>query len=465
VQELLVAASDRVLHEFKDTPSVRMEVMNTVARLLLDINEFERAGVLWRESMKIGRELQITHSDEYVDALIGVATAGRLLARGEEAAAARDEALQILDARNDQTSLLRARALGTTIAQFSPDPEREIRLVSAAVKLFEARYPNDPGHFNSVFALGQLQRTQGDMRSAVGHFQAASRVFQQSGLQAYSDLGSSYAWAAFCEMQLGQVDDALRNYAKGVPLLRQHAGDVSLYTRIHLGLYGQALHQSGRVKEAHEYFDLVFSSEPAAKPAVVEFDTAAYKALALLQEGQPARALAVLEPYADHWLEFGRRFVPNGVRYRTVRARALTEQGQIAAARAELARVHELPPFYGYPAQSSDAYLAAVIHVALAQNDLPTARAALAQHGPVEPTSEFNLDYLQLATDTARLKVRMGDIDGAIAQVDAALAHLEEHAGKSNFPFVRRALQRVRDEASAARTITRSQNDPVPPPA
>ena len=451
VHELLVDASDKVLHQFTDAPAVRMELMNTVARLLIDINEFERAGTLSREAVKIARELHLTSSDEYIEGLIGVAMVGRLLGRGEEAAVARDAALQALDARSDQTSLLRARALGTTIAQFSPDPEREIRLVSAAVELFKTRYPNDPGHFNSVYALGQLQRTQGDMRRAVEYFRAASEVFQQSGLQAYSDLGASYAWAAFCEMQLGWVDDALRDFEKGVRLLRQHAGDGSLYTRVHLGLYGQALHQAGRIEQAHEYFDLVLKPEHVAKPTAVEFDTAVYKAHGLLDEGQPDRALAVLEPYTSQWAEFGKRFVPNGVQYLAVRARALAALGKNAVARSELTHVDELPPFYGYPAHASDRYLAAVIHVALADNDLPTARAALDQHGPVRAPPEFNLDYLQLAVDSARLKRRMGDIDGAIALADAALAHLQEHAGKSNFSFMRQALQQVRSDAQAAR--------------
>ncbi|WP_198683387.1 serine/threonine-protein kinase [Peristeroidobacter agariperforans] len=443
VHELLVAASDKVLHDLTDTPAVRMEVMNTVAGLLIDINEFDRAGTLYRESVKIAREMRLTGADAYVEGLIGVAFAGRLLGRGKEAAEARDEALRVLDGRNDRTSLLRARAMGTTIAQFSADPMHEIELMTAAVELFKTRYPNDPGHFNSVFALGQLHRTQGDMRAAVKYFQAASQVFEQSGLQAYSDLGSSYAWAAFCEMQLGWVDDALRDYEKGIELLRQHAGDVSIYTRIHLGLYGQALHQAGKLEQAHQYFDLVLTPEHVANPTAVEFDTAVYKALGLLQEGRSQQALAVLDPYGQRAIEFGTRFVPNGVQYFAVRARALALQGKIAAAKAELTRVAELPQFYGVPAQKSDCYLAAVIDVALADNDLPTARAALAQRGPLDAPREFDLDYLQLVMESARLKQRMGDLHGAGELTSAALAHLQKHAGNSNFAFMRQELQRV----------------------
>src|SRR5690606_27000604 len=155
--------------------------------------------------------------------------------------------------------------------------------------------------------------------------------------------------------------------------------------------------------------------------------------------------------FAEHWLELGSRFVPNGVGYLDVRARALTLQGKIAEARAELARVTELPTYYGLPAQSSDSYLAAVIHVALAANDLPAARAALAQRGSLEAPDAFNLDYLQLAIESARLKLRMGDVSGASALTDAALAHLRDHAGETNFAFMREPLEQIRREADALR--------------
>lgn len=453
VHELLVAAGDGVFREFADTPALRMEVMNTVARLLLDIDEFDRAGNLWRESVRIARELQLTEGDTYVEALIGVATAGRLLGRGEEALAARDEALTVLDARNDHTSLLRARALGTTIAQLAPEPAREIELVSAAVRLFETRYPNNPGYFNAVYVLGHLKRTQGDMGGAVEHFREAGQVFEKTGSQDFTNLGASFAWAAFCEMQLGRVADALRDYDKGIALLRQHAGETSMFTRVHLGLYARALHQAGRTKEAREYFDVVLAPTYLAKPTSVEFDTAVYRASGLLQEGRPAEALAVLDPFVTTWLEFGKRFVPNGVQYLAVRARARANLGKIEAGRAELALVDELPPIYGKSPREADTYIAAAIDVSLAGDDLAAAQAALAQHGALTPPSDFDLDYVQLATEIARMKLRLKDATAATAVARAALAHLRSHAGEEGFPFLRDALLRVVEAARAAKAL------------
>lgn len=451
VREVLVAAGDSVLNQFQDAPAVRMEVINTVARLLLDINEFDRANVLWRESVKIARELQLTSGDAYVEALIGVATAGRLLGQGEEALAARDEAIQVLDERNDQTSLLRARAMGTTVAQFAPDPAKEIQLVEAAAKLFETRFPNHPGYFNTVYVLGHLQRTQGDMRGALEHFRAAGQVFENTGSQDFTNLGASFAWAAHCEVQLGQVSEALRDYEKGLALLRQHAGEGSMFTRAHLGMFAQTLHYAGRIKEAHAQYDAVLTPEYLAKPTTVEFDTAVYKAESLLEENRPRDVLATLEPFNKSWPEFGKRFVPVGIRYLAMRARALAQLGQPRAATEELARVGELPPFYGQAPQQFEPFIAAAIDVALANDDLQAARAALAQRSSSAVPEEFDLEYVQLAREIARLQLRSNDAAAAIAGVDAALTHLRTHAGDKNFAEVRAALSRARAEATHAR--------------
>jgi serine/threonine-protein kinase len=447
VRELLVAAGDSVLNQFQDTPAVRMEVINTVARLLLDINEFDRANALWRESVKIARELQLTRGDAYVEALIGVATSGRLLGQGEEALAARNEAVKVLDDRNDRTSLLRARAMGTTVAQFAPDPAQEIQLVTAAAKLFEARYPNDPGYFTTVYVLGHLQRTQGDMRGALEQFRAAGQVFEKTGSQDFTNLGASFAWAAHCEVQLGQVSEALRDYEKGLALLRQHAGESSMFTRVHLGIFAQALHYAGRIKEAHEQYDAVLKPEYLAKPTAVEFDTAVYKAESLLEEKRPRDVLKALEPFGASWPEFGKRFVPVGIRYLATRARALAQLGQSAAATDVLGHVDELPPFYGQAPRQFDPFIAAVVDVALANNDLDAARAVLAQRGAPKAPQDFDLEYVQLAREVARLKLRSNDAPGAVAEVDAALKHLRTYAGDTNFAEIRASLLSVRADA------------------
>ncbi len=443
VQELLVTAGDRVLREFSDTPVVHVEVMNTVARLLLDINEFDRASTLWQESVRIAREQQLTSSDGYVESLVGVATASRLLGRGEEALAARNQAIAELDARGDRDSLLRARALTTTVAQFAPDPAEEIRIMRDGVALFEARYPAEPAYFSAVYSLGHLLRTQGDMQAALTRFREATEVFERANSRDFTNLGASYAWAAFCEMQLGRIDEALRDYEKGIALLRQHAGDASIYTRIHLGLYADALQQSGQLAKAKVYFDEVLTPEAIAKPSSVEFDTAVYRANGLLQEGRPREALAALDLFKDSWLEFGKRFVLNGVQWLTARARAHAELGRFDAARQDLALVGELPAFYGVQAANLSDFLSGAIDVALKVGDLSMAKELLSRRESSTAPAGFDVSFVELSTSAAWLHLRLNDSRAALAEADAALAHLDQHVG-NGYPFARASVLHVR---------------------
>jgi tetratricopeptide (TPR) repeat protein len=341
--------------------------------------------------------------------------------------------------------------MGTTVAQFARDPAKEIQLVDAAVKLFQARYPTDPGYFSTAYVLGHLKRTQGDMRGALDHFRAAGQVFEKTGSRDFTNLGASFAWAAHCEVQLGQVGAALRDYEKGIALLRQHAGETSMFTRTHLGLFAQTLHYAGRIQDAHEQYDAVLTPEYLAKPTAVEFDTAVYKAESLLAENRARDVLRTLDPFATTWPEFGKRFVPVGVRYLGLRARALARIGQLPAAKETLSHVGELPPFYGRAPRQFDAFISAAIDVALAGEDLEGARAVLAQRENSGPPQQFDLEFVQLALEVARLQLRSNDAAGAIAEIDAALKHLQTYAGEAGFAELRAALMSVRADASRIR--------------
>jgi hypothetical protein len=66
--------------------------------------------------------------------------------------------------------------------------------------------------------------------------------------------------------------------------------------------------------------------------------------------------------------------------------------GHPRAATDELARISELPPFYGQAPQQSDPFIAAAIDVAPANDDLQAARAALAKRVSLAAPEEFDLE-------------------------------------------------------------------------
>lgn len=454
VSQMLIEAADRVETQFPDSPSVKLEVMNTVGRMLLDIEEFDRAEKLWQSATKVARENGLTKTDAYVEALIGTTHSSRLLGHGEPAGAARDEALAILDARGDKTSLMRARVLAASIAYLSKDSNREIALVREAVELFRVRYPTNPGYFNAINTLAHLNRTDMRFKEAAAMFRAAGEAFERSGSRDYTNYAASFGWAAFCELRIGRIGDALRNYEHGIPLLAQQIGSESIMVRMQSGLYAQALHQAGKTSESAAEFAKLLTPAALARADISTFDTSIYRADGLLDEGRAAEALRLLDLHGAHWVEFGRRFVPNGAQWLMLRARAQALLGRHAEARATLAEVSKLGLFYGLDPADADEYLAATIFVALRAGDLPAAQAARTRRGPLKLPTEFDPGFMEFAVAAGWLALRENDVKEALRLADLAGANLEAHTTPNSFPFLTADVQQLRSAALSSRSST-----------
>ncbi len=453
VRELLVDASDRVQGEFDDTPSVKLELLNTIAALLRDIDEYERTATLSTQAVEIARAHDLTASDAYVEALMGVAVASRLLGRAEQAVQARDESLRVLDARGDKTSLLRARANANTIAQLAPDKDREIALVDEAVKLFETRYPTEPAYFTALYYLGNLHRTQQRPAEAAVHFRRGIEVFPQVGSRDYTSFGASYAFAGECELWLGQIHAALRHYEQGLELLDRHAGTSSLVTRFQRTQYAEALHHAGRIADARAAYDEVTRTAPPGGATVVDFDVAVYGASGLLEEGRAREAQALLERFSSDWVEFGKRFVPNGRRWVAALAQAHAMQGRATEARKTLERLGDLPSlFYGDDPQTSPEYIAEASWIALAAGDVESAWTMITKASEFLRAEQehFNWGFVRLNTHAAEIASQRGDAVQALEMAERALQHLRAKADLNGFPFLEARALKARGDALLA---------------
>jgi serine/threonine-protein kinase len=449
VRELLLDASERVQTEFDDAPGVKLELLNTVAGLLRDIDEYERAIELSTQAAELARTKGMATSDGYVEALMGVTAAGRLLGRAEQAVQARDESLRVLDERRDQTSLLRARALTNTVAQLAPDKDREIALVEEAVRLFEARYPTEPAYFTALYYLGNLHRTQQHPAEAAAHFRRGIEVFDAVGSRDFTNLGASYAFTGECELWLGQIHAALENYRKGLEILDRHAGAGSQVTRFQRTQYAEGLHHAGRIDEAHAAFEAVRHNAPQGSTTIVDFNADVYEATGLLEQGRPREAQALLGRFAGSWVEYGKRFVPNGRRWLAATATAYAMQGRADEARRVLTRVVELPQYYGEDPATAPEYVTDVAWIELAAGDAEAAWQALmkaseslnAQH------DTFDWNFVRLATRAAEIAVRRGDAAQALAWADRALDHLHAKADRDGFPYLEARAFEARGDA------------------
>jgi hypothetical protein len=154
-----------------------------------------------------------------------------------------------------------------------------------------------------------------------------------------------------------------------------------------------------------------------------------------------------VDHFSTNWLEFGKRFLPSGVQWLVVRARAQAQLGQVDSARQTLARIAELPAFKGLRPEKSDEYSAAAMDIALQANDLAAAQAAFVNHGSSELPTTFDLGFLQFSMARAALELRMDNAQAAQATAETALAHLHQRAGQNEFPYWQADLRRIRDAA------------------
>ncbi len=453
VREVLLEASERLDDSLGESPAVQLELGNTIARLLRDIDEYERAAQLSRDAVTVARANGLTQSDAYVEALIGLATAARLLGHGEEALAARDESLQVLDARGDRTSLLRARANANTVAQFTRDLPREIELVAEAVQLFEQRYPNDPGRFSALYYLANLHRTNRQPVPAEAYFRQAIEAFGASGSRDYTTLGASHAFVGSSELWTGRIGDALRSFEAGLALLDRHAGTDSLVTRFQRAQYAEALHTAGRAAEAHAQFESLAAARARTTTTIADFDAAIYRSWAYVEEGRPREAEALLMEYADNWLEFGRRYVPNGRRWAIQLAFARAMQGRHDEARSALARLGELPKaHYDETLAASPDYAIEASWIELATGDAEAAWTTLNRAGELtgaEP-EDFATLYVRAQTRAAEIAARRGDPAAQVVHAERALRHLRQRAGSGTYPFLEARAQAQLGQGLAA---------------
>ncbi|MEQ1516920.1 MAG: hypothetical protein ABL931_10580, partial [Usitatibacteraceae bacterium] len=449
VREVLVEASERVPAAFHDAPALRAELSVKVATLLNDVDEFERAAKLFGDAVTISKAEGLGSSDLHVEALIGMTASLRVLGKGSDALAARDQAIALLDARGDTTSLLRARAGANSVSTLSRYPERELKLTMAALELYESRYPHDPGRFAAAVVVAQVHRSQGYWTSAEKYFRNAIALFPQVGSKDYVNLGGSHAWAAFCASKMGRIDTALKDFQTGIQILTEHAGGNALSTRFHRGLYAQTLHTAGRRDESHRLFAELERTVVSGRPTFLDFDNAIYHADALVNEGRPQTAIALLSSYSERHIELGKRFLPSGVRWATLLAKAHAMLGNAEKAESVLKRIADLPQQYSIPPQQLVDYKNDVSWILLAAKRFDDANATLkfGEDHPNGNTEYFNLAYVTLNIRAAEIASRAGDPALASARAELAIDHLTQWTTPSAFPYLRAAAFKARGDA------------------
>ncbi len=445
VRDVLIEAGDHIGQSFSDAPELRVEITVMLANLLIEVDEFERAAKLSRDAVALMRANNLAGTDLHVEALMYLSNAARMLGNAKEALGARDEALAVLDARDDRTSLLRMRVSANSIPFLSPDPEREIQLTREALTLIEQRYPSFAGRFAVTAILAQQYLTQEQWALAEHYFRVAIALFPQSNSKDYLSFATTHGTAGYCALHLGRTEDALRDLETGIRMLSENTGENALTTRSHRGVYASALHLGGRSAEAHRLWDQLRQSAIPGEPSEADFEIALYEAEALMQEGRPRLAVERLNAQSAQYVEMGKRVYDDGVHWATLLALAHAMQGHTQEAAAALKRIDELPRQNSLPPQELIVYKMDVTWILLSTGRLDEAAAAL-RFGKDPTTGEpadFAEGYVNANLRAAEIAVLQGDVGLARAHSQRALDHLAQRLAPGAMPWLQAEARKV----------------------
>ncbi|MBK8321682.1 MAG: serine/threonine protein kinase [Betaproteobacteria bacterium] len=445
VRELLVQSADRLPAAFDDSPPLKLELLVTVGRLLVDVEEVKRAADLFAKADETATKAGLKGSDLHVDALAGLAESLRMTGRGQEGLQARERGIGYLDARGDRDSLLRARLVANPSSAATRDVDKERKRVGEVIGIFAAKYPEHPSRYLALATAGHLERASGNLKGAYERFLEAEKVFAATGSRDFTSLGNTHAWAAFCAFRIGKIAESLAQSETGLALLDEHAGKDSQVTRFHRGLRAEVLHRAGREAEAYAIWESLRKVGAGKDQNATDFNNAIYEADARLRDGEPKRAVALLEPYAANHARFGAQFFPNGVHWATLLAHARFLTGDAAGAEAALARVKDVPQNFTNPAEQMVQYVLDVSAIRLAQGRLDDAWKVLTVEGGklYDDYGEFSMYYVLQRVRAAEIALARKDRAAAGRYVAEAKAHLRRDVAPGVMPFLDEAVERV----------------------
>jgi hypothetical protein len=205
------------------------------------------------------------------------------------------------------------------------------------------------------------------------------------------------------------------------------------------------LHRAGREAEAYAIWESLRKVGAGKDQNATDFNNAIYEADARLRDGEPKRAVALLEPYAANHARFGAQFFPNGVHWATLLAHARFLTGDAAGAEAALARVKDVPQNFTNPAEQMVQYVLDVSAIRLAQGRLDDAWKVLTVEGGklYDDYGEFSMYYVLQRVRAAEIAPARKDRAAAGRYVAEAKAHLRRDVAPGVMPFLDEAVERA----------------------
>ncbi len=453
VQELLLEASGRVEKEFVDTPLLKAELLTTVGKQLLDIEEHGRAFELFSQADSLIKSIEplnrtVGVTDELrINTLAGLIQSARLTGKAEKAREARMEILALAKTLPLESHALRGRALNASPGPFAVNQREEEAIFRQSVQLHDKYLSKSQSRISAHHVLAQILRLQGRFSEAREEFLAAISAFDETGSNDKVARAELQAWGAFCASRIGRLDLSVAEYPNALITIETELGSLSLNLQFHKSIYAEILISAGYFAKAEPIFSELLRPDFVQNPRVAQFDATVYYASALNNRKQAVQAkdtLLAMKPYVQ---KFGAMFPINGGQWYLQLAHSQALLGEHDAARLTLASLNDAS--FTYDKKYYD-YRTVASQVALLSGNPAAAWRELTMDGTASiPTVDLNKPQLNDAAmwlhyQAARVKFAQQDFVQASHHINIAVHLFELIKPKEAYAIERAELSQLR---------------------
>jgi eukaryotic-like serine/threonine-protein kinase len=298
-RELLDLGSKQVDQGLGAAPEARAAVLGTLADMYYQLGmNAEAASNRMREVAAL-KEAYGPKDPRVASELLSYAADIADLPERSQAAAALEEARQILDSAHDNSSETRGKLLVMLAQANRYTAIDKMRMYAdQAVAFFRQRYPHSSNLSLSLAFAGSARLQQGDA-------EGAEAAFHQALTEVASNEGEKSAWAVFpliglAEAQdaLGKVEDAERSYRSAFEVAKASFGDYHPETLLAEAKLGAYLQSTGRPVEGNRWMETAVAGVGKGKggytPPYVAAVLAGMRARALLADGRLEEAAPLM---------------------------------------------------------------------------------------------------------------------------------------------------------------------------
>ena len=303
--ELLEASAGRIHHDLANDPDTEIELLGVVTDIFSATDEQDQYSRFHKQYMDLLRVRYGVLDPRYILGTLNEADAA--IERG-----ARNTAGQIL---RQADALIRRAHLENSVerglwwvtradllrGEAVAGADRKAAL-QQAIRLYARWAPDDEAYAAALSSLGGIYHRQGDEEQSLRLTRRAVDVVKRVSGPGYSELAPLYGNIAKSEAELGDFDDALRDYEASVAIATQTYGPDHTRFATATADYARLLHRRGQRQKALELFAARLSALPPEGQAMHDVYNAQASAVlrqdygeCLVSEGRPNQAIPLLQ--------------------------------------------------------------------------------------------------------------------------------------------------------------------------